>query len=92
MNNIIRRHTKPAYNRCASTGYRPAKMPFGYDQADPRCIEFIARLKGTIEALIDEGYRCRSRHRSAASMESYPVFFSPFMPYCNAKQRAVRLP
>ena len=56
MNNIIRRRTKPAYKRCAFTGYRPAKMPFGYDEADPRCVEFKARLRDTIETLIGEGY------------------------------------
>ena len=56
MNNIIRRRTKPAYKRCAFTGYRPAKLPFGYDEADPRCVEFKARLRDTIEALIGEGY------------------------------------
>ena len=31
-------------------------MPFGFDEADPRCIEFKARLKDTIETLIGEGY------------------------------------
>ena len=56
MNNIIRRRTKPAYKRCAFTGYRPAKMPFGYDEADPRCVEFKALLRATIEALIAEDY------------------------------------
>jgi uncharacterized phage-like protein YoqJ len=56
MNNIIRRRTKSGYKRCAFTGYRPAKMPFGFDESDPRCIEFKARLQDTIEALIGEGY------------------------------------
>ena len=55
-NNIIRRRTKPAYKRCAFTGYRLAKMPFGFDENDPRCIEFKARLRDTIEALIGDGY------------------------------------
>ena len=31
-------------------------MPFGYDEADPRCIEFKARLRDTMETLIAEGY------------------------------------
>lgn len=44
------------YRRCAFTGYRPQKMPFGYDESDPRCVEFKAHLKQTIEALIGEGY------------------------------------
>ena len=45
MNNIIRRRTKPAHKRCAFTGYQPQKMPFGYDEADPRCIELKAHLR-----------------------------------------------
>jgi uncharacterized phage-like protein YoqJ len=31
-------------------------MPFGYDENDPRCIEFKARLRDTIEILIGEGF------------------------------------
>lgn len=31
-------------------------MPFGYNEADQRCIEFKARLRDTIETLIGEGY------------------------------------
>ena len=56
MNNIIRRRTKSGYKRCAFTGYRPAKMPFGYNENDPRCVEFKARLRDMIESLIGEGY------------------------------------
>ena len=44
------------YRRCAFTGYRPQKMPFGYDESDPRCVEFKAKLRETIEMLIGEGY------------------------------------
>ena len=55
-NNIVRKRTMPTYKRCAFTGYRPAKMPFGYDETDPRCIEFKARLRDTIETLISEGF------------------------------------
>ena len=56
MLNTIRRHTKPDYKRAAFTGYRPAKLPFGYDEKDPRCIEFKARLWDAIKELIEEGY------------------------------------
>ena len=51
-----RRRGKPFYKRCAFTGYRPQKMPFGFNEADPRCIEFKARLRDTIEGLIGHGY------------------------------------
>ena len=54
MTNLVKR--KSSLKRCAFTGYRPAKMPFGYNEADPRCIEFKARLRATIETLIGEGY------------------------------------
>ena len=57
MENIVRR--KPALNmhRCAFTGYRPQKMPFGFNESDPRCIDFKRRVKETIQALYDMGYR-----------------------------------
>lgn len=57
MENIVRR--KPALNmhRCAFTGYRPQKMPFGFNESDPRCIDFKRRVKDTIQALYDMGYR-----------------------------------
>lgn len=56
MDNIIRRHVPINSKRCAFTGYRPQKMPWGFDESDPRCIEFKARLKNTILMLIDQGY------------------------------------
>ena len=54
--NEVRRHGKPSYKRCAFTGYRPQKMPFGFDESDPRCIDFKARLRDTIEDLIGKGF------------------------------------
>lgn len=56
MTNLIRRLTKPNYKRCAFTGYRPQKMPWGFDEKDPRCIQFKAMLRATIETLIEQGY------------------------------------
>lgn len=56
MNSIIRHAIAPNARRCAFTGYRPAKMPFGYDELDPRCIDFKKRLTNTILMLIDQGY------------------------------------
>jgi len=56
MENIIRHAIAPNARRCAFTGYRPAKMPFGYDELDPRCIDFKKRLRDTIVMLIDQGY------------------------------------
>lgn len=56
MMSVVRRRTKPTYKRCAFTGYRPQKMVFGFNESDPRCIEFKARLRTTIEDLIGKGY------------------------------------
>ena len=63
MENIVRRRptadpTTPNSRvmRCAFTGYRPQKMPFGFNELDPRCLEFKNRLRDTIEMLIWEGY------------------------------------
>ena len=56
MMSVVRRRTKPTYRRCAFTGYRPQKMVFGFNESDPRCIEFKARLRATIEDLIGKGY------------------------------------
>ena len=56
MMSVVRRHTKPSYKRCAFTGYRPQKMVFGFNESDPRCVEFKARLHDTIEGLIGQGF------------------------------------
>lgn len=63
MENMIRRHptADPVHPdrrvlRCAFTGYRPQKMPFGFNEMDPRCIDFKERIRNTIKMLIWEGY------------------------------------
>ena len=56
MNSLIRRPTKATYKRCAFTGYRLQKLPFGDDEDDPRCTELKARLRAQIERLIGKGY------------------------------------
>lgn len=56
MENIIRRAIAQNARRCAFTGYRPAKLPFGYDELDPRCIDFKKRLTDTIRMLVGQGY------------------------------------
>ena len=57
MENVTKRHPAPGTRRCAFTGYRPAKMPFGYDENCAAALEFKRRLKDTVLALILEGYR-----------------------------------
>ena len=48
MTNTVKRHSPPGAKRCAFTGYRPQKMPFGFNESDPRCIDFKRRVKETI--------------------------------------------
>ena len=47
MKNIVKRASPPNARRCAFTGYRPQKMPFGFDETDPRCIDFKKRVRAT---------------------------------------------
>ena len=51
-----RKHARRKYKSCAFTGYRPQKLPFGYNEEDPRCVEYKERLQQTIEELIGKGY------------------------------------
>ena len=41
---------------CAFTGHRPKFFPWGYNEADPRCVELKAALSSQISLLIIEGY------------------------------------
>lgn len=49
-------HSRHAYKTCSFTGHRPQKLPFGFDEADPRCVAFKQRIREAIEGLIGEGY------------------------------------
>ena len=57
MESEIRRPIAKDARRCAFTGYRPMKMPFGYDEECPLALDFKHRLHDTIEMLILQGYR-----------------------------------
>ena len=57
MENEVRVKTVPRSKRVAFTGYRPQKMPFGFDEQDERCVDFKKRLHDTIESLIWQGYQ-----------------------------------
>ena len=56
MESEIRRPIAKGARRCAFTGYRPMKMPFGYDEECPLALDFKHRLHDTIEMLILQGY------------------------------------
>lgn len=49
-----------AYGRdqtCCFTGHRPAKLPWGYDERDPRCLQLKAAILRELERLYKAGYR-----------------------------------
>ena len=56
MDSIIRRKPADWRHSVAFTGHRPQKLPFGFDEADPRCVDFKRRLCNSIEMMILEGY------------------------------------
>jgi len=41
---------------CAFTGHRPKKFPWGYDEADDRCVALKKALAEQIGKLVDAGY------------------------------------
>ena len=57
MENITRRKPMDNTLRCAFTGYRPMKMPFGYDEQSPLGQDFKKRLRETLEVLALQGYK-----------------------------------
>lgn len=63
MDRIIRREPRPAPGspedrilRCAFTGYRPQKLPFGFDEGDLRCVDFRQRIFYAVEGFVKKGY------------------------------------
>ncbi len=42
---------------CCFTGHRPNKLPWGYQETDPRCMALKEKLKDVVEALYDVGIR-----------------------------------
>ena len=42
---------------CTFTGHRSAKLPWGYDEDDPRCLDLKQRIYDTVEAVYSAGFR-----------------------------------
>ena len=42
---------------CCFTGHRPEKLPWRYDEADPRCLSLKRRIAAAVEAAYEEGHR-----------------------------------
>lgn len=54
MVNTVKR--KSSLKRCAFTGHRPQKLPFGFNEGDAACAALKSLLYGRIEDLIGLGY------------------------------------
>lgn len=42
---------------CCFTGHRPNKLPWGRDEADPRCVALKSRMASELEKAYQRGYR-----------------------------------
>ena len=42
---------------CCFTGHRPSKLPWGTDEADPRCLELKRLIRQGLDRAYDRGYR-----------------------------------
>ena len=42
---------------CCFTGHRPAKLPWGYNESDPRCVRLKKRIADAVLLAYQEGYR-----------------------------------
>ena len=42
---------------CCFTGHRPEKLPWGYDESDPRCVDLKEKLADTVRAVYEAGVR-----------------------------------
>ena len=42
---------------CCFTGHRPMKLPWGMNEADPRCLELKLELAARLEAIYELGFR-----------------------------------
>ena len=42
---------------CCFTGHRPAKLPWGYNERDPRCVRLKERIADAVLLAYQEGYR-----------------------------------
>ena len=44
-------------NSCCFTGHRPEKLPWRYNESDPRCLDLKRRVADAVEAAYEEGFR-----------------------------------
>lgn len=57
---------------CCFTGHRPDRLPWGADEADPRCLALKARLGDALE----EEYRAGTRHFICGMARGADLYFA----------------
>ena len=59
LSNVIRKEELDIDRRISVsfTGHRPEKLPWGWDESSPECVDFKARLANEIEKAYSEGAR-----------------------------------
>ena len=57
---------------CCFTGHRPDKLPWGRDEAYPRCL----LLKGDLEAALDRAYQAGFRHFISGMAQGADLYFA----------------
>ena len=57
---------------CCFTGHRPGKLPWGFDEADPRCLA----LKGAIARELEGLYRRGFRHFLSGMAQGCDLYFA----------------
>ena len=62
---------------CCFTGHRPEKLPWQYNEADPRCVSLKRRIMGAVESANREG-TCHGLPGMAAG--SAQEFGAPALP------------
>ena len=48
---------------CCFTGHRPAKLPWGYNERDPRCVRLKERIADAVLLAYQEGLCCYNYNR-----------------------------
>ena len=56
---------------CCFTGHRPEKLPWRYDESDPRCVE----LKGRLAAALGDAYGKGKRHFICGMAQGADFYF-----------------
>ena len=70
---------------CCFTGHRPAKLPWGTDEGDERCLRLKARLREVIARAVEDGYT----HFICGMAEGCCVYRWAGAPYFNEESQVI---